>query len=453
MSQATLLLIEDDDSLREVMAFNLEDAGYRVDAVSRGRLGLAKYDAAVHDVVITDIRMPDIDGLAVLETLRGRDPRSVVVIMTAFGGADRALEAMRRGAFHYVEKPVNMATLLTILEKAVELRHATTRLERQASQAPQKHELIASSQRMSQLMRTVDKVAQTDATVLIRGESGTGKELVARAIHERSERAAKPFVALSCAAIPGDLLESTLFGHERGAFTGAVKSSQGKFVAANGGTLFLDEVGEMPLELQAKLLRALQEGEIEPVGGDPVEVDVRILAATHRDLDAEVQAGRFREDLFWRLNVVPIQLPPLRERPEDIPVLVRFFLRKHGRGAAISVSREVDEALLSYDWPGNVRELENVVQRMIALREGDQLGLPDLPDPHRPSVNSAPHSTSSGLPFELPEEGLDLRDLERRVIVATLEKHHGNQSAAARYLKIPRHVLMYRLEKYGIQTQ
>jgi DNA-binding NtrC family response regulator len=453
-TKAHILLIEDDDSLREIMAFNLEDAGFSVDVASRGLVGAKRYDPRVHDVVITDIRMPDVSGLEVLKGLRERDPLVVVVVMTAFGGGERAIEAMRHGAFHYVEKPVNMTTLLAILDKAVALRRATIGSGRAAVGAPRKHELVASSQRMSELLRTIDKVAHTDATVLITGESGTGKELVARALHERSERAEGPFVALSCAAIPADLLESTLFGHARGAFTGAVSASKGKFLAANGGTLFLDEVAELPLALQAKLLRALQEGEVEPVGGAPVAVDVRILAATHRDLVEEVAAGRFRDDLFWRLNVVPLKLPALRERPEDIPALLRFFIQKHARGAQITVTRAVDEQMIAYAWPGNVRELENVVRRMIALREGDELGLPDLPawqqradEPHL----SAP--PAQGLPFELPPDGLDLRDLERRVIIAALEKHDGNQSATARYLHIPRHVLMYRIEKYGIQTR
>jgi DNA-binding NtrC family response regulator len=452
---AHVLLIEDDDSLREVMAFNLEDAGFAVDVASKGRVGADLYNPHVHDVVITDIRMPDVSGVEVLRGLKARDPQAVVVVMTAFGGSERAIEAMRLGAFHYVEKPVNMTTLLAILDKAVALRRATTGSSRGLTRsAPQKHELVASSHRMSELLRTIDKVANTDATVLITGESGTGKELVARALHERSQRAEGPFVALSCAAIPADLLESTLFGHARGAFTGAVNASKGKFLAANGGTLFLDEVAELPLALQAKLLRALQEGEVEPVGGGTVAVDVRILAATHRDLAEEVAAGRFRDDLLWRLNVVPIKLPALRERPEDIPALLRFFIQKHARGAQVTVTRAVDERMIAYRWPGNVRELENVVRRMIALRDGDELGLPDLPawqqrvdEPHL----SAP--PTQGLPFELPPDGLDLRDLERRVIIAALEKHDGNQSATARYLHIPRHVLMYRIEKYGIQTR
>lgn len=444
-SHISVLLVEDDAALREVMVFHLEEAGYRVTAAGLAQEALDGYDPDRFDVVITDIRMPDMSGLELLTALRERDPLAVVLVITAFGGTERALEAMRRGAFHYVEKPVNTRALIALLERAAEFRHVSREHARLTT--PLRHELVAASASMNEVLRLVDKVANSDATVLILGESGTGKELIARAIHRRSERARAPFVTVSCAAIPADLLESTLFGHERGAFTGAHRASPGKFVAAEGGTLFLDEVGELPPALQSKLLRVLQEGEVDPVGAtSPTRVNVRILAATHRDLEDDVSQGRFRKDLYWRLNVIPISLPPLRDRPEDIPVLVRFFLRKHAPEDTLTVNREVDERLLEHTWPGNVRELENTVKRMTVLRESNTLTVDDIP----PRLLLSPSPPTAGLPFALPEDHLDLRALERDVIIAALDKHGGNQSATARYLKIPRHILTYRLEKYGI---
>ncbi len=448
-----LLVVEDDDSLREVLTFNLEEAGFEVTAVASGTEGLEAYDADAFDVVITDLRMPEIDGMELLDRLVERDPLAVVVMVTAFGSKDRAIEAMRRGAFHYVEKPVNKRTLLAVIETAVEYRRV--RRENRALKDGNDGKgptIVAASPEMNAVMRRVDKVADSGATVLIRGESGTGKELVARALHDRSSRSGAPFVAVNCAAIPEELLESVLFGHKKGAFTGATADSEGKFAAADGGTLFLDEIAEMSAELQSKLLRVLETGEIDTVGATrPQQVDVRILAATHRDIEGLVEEGRFREDLFYRLNVVPLEIPPLRERREDIPVLVRAFMREQA-DREITIEREVDDALMAYDWPGNVRELRNVVERMCLLCEGDRLTAEDVPSQvHTASSNATPGSDAETLPFELPEEGLDLMDLERRVIEAVLDKTDGNQSAAARYLNLPRHKLIYRLEKFGLK--
>ena len=448
-----LLVVEDDDSLREVLTFNLEEAGFEVTAVASGTEGLEAYEADAFDVVITDLRMPQIDGMELLDRLVDRDPLAVVVMVTAFGSKDRAIEAMRRGAFHYVEKPVNKRTLLAVIETAVEYRRV--RRENRALKDGNDRKgptIVAASPEMNAVMRRVDKVADSGATVLIRGESGTGKELVARALHDRSSRSRKPFVAVNCAAIPEELLESVLFGHKKGAFTGATADSEGKFAAADGGTLFLDEIAEMSAELQSKLLRVLETGEIDTVGATrPRQVDVRILAATHRDIEALVEEGRFREDLFYRLNVVPLEIPPLRERREDIPVLVRAFMREQA-DREITIEREVDDALMAYDWPGNVRELRNVVERMCLLCEGDRLTAEDVPSQvHTASSTATPGSGTETLPFELPEEGLDLMDLERRVIEAVLDKTDGNQSAAARYLNLPRHKLIYRMEKFGLK--
>lgn len=434
-----LLLVEDDDSLREVMSSNLTDAGYEVVAASGGRASLELFDPGTIDVVITDLRMPGMSGLELLDELRKRDPAVVVLVLTAFGSTEHAIEAMRRGAFHYVEKPANLTTLLMMVERALDLRNLRVSNKGQTT-------IISASPAMSRVLRLVDKIAAADVTILIRGESGTGKELVARTIHERSNRSAQAFVAVNCAAIPAELLESVLFGHEKGAFTGANKASPGKFVAAEAGTIFLDEIGEMSPMLQSKLLRVLQTGEIDIVGRNtPQMVDVRVVAATHRDLEAMVAKGEFREDLFYRLNVIPLEVPALRERPEDVPVLFRHFARQQGR-AAVEIDRDVDEALAKYHWPGNVRELENVVRRMLLLADGPRLDASDLP-----AQLSTP-KTKVGLPFELPDDELDLNEHERRIIVAALDKFDGNQSAAARYLRIPRHVLLYRLEKYEIDV-
>lgn len=446
-----ILLAEDDDSLREVMTFNLEEAGFSVDAAEDGQRALETFDPERHDAVVTDLRMPQMDGMELLSRLLERDPAVVVVVVTAYGNSDRALEAMRRGAFHYVEKPVNNLALQTVIKKAVD--HRRTQREnvelKERVQGRERPTLVASSPAMNEVLRTVDKIATSDATILIEGESGTGKELIARAIHDRSDRAQARFVAINCAAIPSELLESILFGHEKGAFTGADRASEGKFSAADGGTLFLDEIAEMPPKLQSKLLRVLQEGEIEVVGSNrPCPVDVRVVAATHQNLTELVDQGKFRQDLFFRLNVIPLRIPPLRERREDIPVLFRFFLRKYAEGERIEVDREVDDALLGYDWPGNVRELQNIVERMVLLRDDDRITVDDVPRVIGKDHDLPAHEGS--LPFRLPEDGLDLMELEKNVIMAALDKMDGNQSATARYLNIPRHVLLYRLEKFGI---
>ena len=460
MADNRILLVEDDDSLREVVAFNLSEGGFAVDTAPNGKEALACYHSERHSVVLTDLKMPGIDGLELLRRLRKREAGAVVVMMTAHGTLDTAVTAMQEGAFHYVEKPVNNRTLLAVLHRAVEHSHLGRENEalRHAADGGARPDklIISTSPAMNNVLRLVDKVADSDATITILGESGTGKELIARAIHERSSRRARPFVTVNCAAIPPDLLESLLFGHAKGAFTGATQASQGKFAAADRGTLFLDEIGEMSAGLQSKLLRVLQEGEVDVVGSNqPRAVDVRVLSATNQNLEKLVAEGSFRNDLYYRLNVIPITIPPLRARREDIPVLFRHFIRKHGRGLSFSVAPEVDDCLLRHEWPGNVRELENLTERMLLLSEGQTLGKVDVPAAIRQVArpDSAELSTlpKEGLPFDLPEDGLDLMDLERRIIQAALDRAGGNQSAAARYLSIPRHVLLYRMEKYGIR--
>lgn len=439
--KAHLLLIEDDESLRDVLAINLEDFGFGVDQAADGPQALAMFDPQRHDLVLTDLHLPGMQGLEVLERLHAIDPQAVVLVLTAFGGAGRALEAVQRGAFHYVEKPVNTRALVHELERALAHRRGTRKDGVTTSQS-----MVASSPAMNAVLRVVDRVANSMAPVMILGESGVGKELVAHAIHERSERARAPFIAVNCAAIPPELLESTLFGYEKGAFTGAHKRTDGKFIAADGGTLFLDEIAEMSASLQSKLLRVLQDGLVERVGSvEPEQVNVRIVTATHQDLKAKMEDGTFRQDLYYRLHVVPVNVPPLRERREDIPVLMRHFLRQHG--IDFEIDESVDRAFLSYRWPGNIRELRNVVERMVLLhdREG-KLGESDIPTELH--LDAATHHDDFSFP--LPDEGLDLQQFETHLIMKVMNHVGGNQSAAARYLNIPRHVLVYRLDKFGI---
>lgn len=434
-----ILLVEDDKNLAKVLQFHLEEAGHHVTYSPSADEALS-LDLKSFELILTDLNMPGTDGLEFLAKLKALNVSAAAVVLTAYGSTDRAVAAMQAGAFHYVEKPVHAKALLAIVERALEF--SRVRAENQTLRG-RKHEIISASPSMSHLLEVVDRVADTDHTILIRGESGTGKELVARALHNGSSRAKAAFVAVNCAAIPDELLESTLFGHEKGAFTGATARHEGKFLLADGGTIFLDEIAEMSLRLQAKLLRILQESELEVVGGGaPKPVDIRVIAATNQDLEALMREGHFREDLFYRINVVPLFIPPLRHRPEDIPVLLRFFLRKHAQDKDVRVSRGLDAALIQYHWPGNVRELENVAKRMLVLRRTDTLELTDLPGE---LSTKAPHV--SGLPFLLPPGQLDLKKLENDIIRAALDMHQGNQSATARYLNIPRHVLLYRLEK------
>ena len=447
-----VLIIEDDASLLEILSFNLQEHGFQVTQASTGAQGLAAYEPTRHEVVLTDLKLPDMDGLEVLSALKAQDAQVVVVILTAFGSTTRAVNAMRQGAFHYIEKPVNTRALVGLLERARDHRkrlHPSPGREDDAAYEPL---IVAASPHMSAVLRVVDKIAPSDVPVLIRGESGTGKELVARTIHARSARRQGPLIAVNCAAIPADLLESVLFGHERGAFTGATSGHRGKFLAADGGTIFLDEIAELAAPLQSKLLRVLQNGEVDVIGqAKPARVDVRVISATHQDMEACVARQAFRQDLLYRLNVIPLQIAPLRERPEDIPVLLRHLVRRlEPTQANLPIDRAVDDALLAHTWPGNVRELENVVKRMLLLRDGPGLSAQDIPPELRPQAQAQAQAPPQGLPFALPEDGLDLVALERRIIEAALRKHEGNQSATARYLNIPRHVLLYRMEKYGI---
>ncbi|GMV42023.1 MAG: sigma-54-dependent Fis family transcriptional regulator [Myxococcales bacterium] len=448
-----VLVVEDDASLRTVLRFNLEEEGYDVTLLERGDAALSHLTALrePYDLVITDVKMPGADGNAVLAAARRLHPKTQVIVMTAFGTVEQAVAAMEAGAVDYVTKPFRRAELKARIARVMD--RAALERENQAlrAQVMEGAEIVTASPRMQEVLRVAERVAAADATVLLEGESGTGKELVARLLHARSARAGGPLVPVNCAALPRELLESELFGHERGAFTGAARAHQGKFERASGGTLFLDEIGELPIELQAKILRVLEEGIVDRVGSSQrVSVDVRIVAATNRDLRREVQAGHFREDLYHRLSVVPIALPPLRERPEDVPLLVSHFIRQSREGAGVTVAPALLAEMQRRRWPGNVRELKNTVARMLLLRRGDVLDLADLATP---GGSPAPAETPAGVltpgRLVLPETPFSLPDLEREVILKALERHGGNQSATARYLGIPRHVLLYRLEKFG----
>ncbi len=444
-----ILLVDDDPSLRRVTEYTLEQAGYQVAAAADGQEGLRLFHERTPDLVITDLQMPKLSGTELLAGIKAVRPELLVIVITAFGTIEQAVEAMKQGAHDFLTKPVSRDALLLAVEKAfalLGLKEENRRLRERLDQQVEFSHLIGSSDAMRGVLEIVRRAAPFDATVLISGESGTGKELVARAIHQSSDRRNGPFIAVNCAAIPAELLESELFGHRRGAFTGAVADRVGKFERASGGTIFLDEIGELPAVLQPKLLRVLQEQEVEPVGGQPRRIDVRVLAATNRDLDAALGTGAFREDLYYRLAVIPVTIPPLRARPEDIPLLTRHFLAKHG-APALRLSEAAMSELVNYPWPGNVRELENTVQRMIVLRRGDTLDSADLPDKLRQRQVEA---DGAGKVLKLPEEGYSLEQLEREAVLQALQRCRWNQSRAAAFLRIPRHVLLYRMEKYGI---
>jgi DNA-binding NtrC family response regulator len=443
-----ILVVDDEPPQLEILRLILASEGYDVVTAGSGRSALAALRRQPFELVLTDLKMPDLSGIELLEAVLREQPAACVLIMTAHGSIDSAVEAMRKSAFDYLTKPLDRDVLLLALSRALERKHLVDenrRLREELRGRFRVENLVGAHGSMQEVFRVVHKVARSCSTVLIYGESGTGKELVARAIHVTSERRDRPFSAVSVAALPETILEAELFGYEKGAFTGADARKIGLFEQASGGTLFLDEVGELKRDLQVKLLRVLQEREITRVGGtEPVPVDVRVVAATNRDLEREVREGRFREDLFYRLNVIPIALPPLRERRTDIPLLVDHFLAKHGEpGRTRKIAPDALEALVAYAWPGNVRELESVVERTLLLADGDLVRLDDLP----PAVRMRTPTLAGGLPIEIPDAGLDLDELERSLILRALDKAGGNVTRAARLLGLSRRTLQYRLEK------
>ncbi len=436
----SILVVEDDDSLRDALLLTLEAAGHRVQGASGGHEALDLIDREGFNMVVSDLRMAPMDGLQLLSEIHGRHPGLPVMLMTAFGEVDKAVAAMRGGACDFMLKPFEPKALLDQIA-----RYAIP---------PQAEGVIAEDPRSRDVLLLASRVARTEATVLLTGESGTGKEVFARYIHDQSSRARGPFVAINCAAIPDTLLEATLFGHERGAYTGAQTAQAGKFEQANGGTLLLDEISEMPLGLQAKLLRVLQEREVERVGGkQPVALDIRVLATSNRDMVAEVKAGRFREDLYYRLNVFPLLIPALRERPGDILPLAKHFLALQGSsvGRVIRLDGAAEAKLAAYDWPGNVRELENVVQRAMILAPGDTI----TPESLSLSLSSPPPAAAIR-PIETEQNVVsvsdaapaNMKDLERQHILDTLAKVGGSRKKAVELLGISERTLRYKLAQY-----
>jgi len=445
MAHSRILLVDDDESIRKVLGYMLEEAGYGVESAPGADAGLRMASARRPDLVLSDIKMPGKDGLELLRELRVLDPSIPVIILTAFGTVGTAVEAMKHGASDYLTKPIARDDLLLTVAKTLKLHRLEAENEdlRETLRDRFRFEsMVGLSPAMTEVFTTLRKVAATEATVLITGESGTGKELIARAIHFNSPRRSQRMVTINCAAIPHDLLESELFGHVRGSFTGAIRDKVGKFEHAHGGTLFLDEIGATPLVLQVKLLRALQEREVDRVGGDaPIQVDVRIVAATNRALASLVASGEFREDLFYRLNVVPVRVPPLRERAGDLPLLVRHFVAKFADGR-VTVTREAIDALEHYRWPGNVRELENFCERIVLMRSHDVIDA------------AAVAAQLVALERETPAAiGATLHEIERTAIVDALRASGWNRSRAARRLGVARHILLYRMKKFDIRDE
>ncbi|MFT5584340.1 MAG: DNA-binding NtrC family response regulator [Cognaticolwellia sp.] len=436
----SILLVDDDPTIREVGAYNLRKSGLVVDVAENGADALARFDPTRHQLVITDLSMPEVDGMELMVALHKRVPGLPVVMVTAHGSVDRAVAAMQAGAWSFIEKPFARDQLTLVAARALET--ARLRADNKRLRSVERP-ILGSSVEMRRTLDLVDRVAASSASVLVIGESGTGKELVARRIHARSPRSDRPFVAVNCAAIPGDLLEAELFGHAKGAFTGAISARPGRFRSADGGTLFLDELGEMPLAVQGKLLRVLQEGQVDVVGSDnPVSVDVRVVAATNQDLDAMVLAKVFRSDLLFRLDVVRVEVPALRERSDDIPFLVQSFLEELSP-RVLAFSDAAMAVLKGRLWPGNVRELRNLVERVSILAPGPIIEPQDL------SSGARPQQSSAWLD-QLPE-GISLVDVEAQLIVHVLGKESWNVSQAARRLGVPRHILAYRIQKYGIE--
>ncbi len=460
-SKPRVLIVDDDTSLREFLEIFLAKEGYRVDSAASGQDALEKLKANNFNLVITDVRMPGMDGVELLRAVKAMDPGLPVILITAFASLDAAVEAMKEGAWDYLTKPFRIEELRNVVENAISSRQeqalkpvdSRDKIYRLGS-------MLARSQSMLKIFQIIPKVANSPSSVLITGESGTGKELVARAIHNLGNRKDEPFVVVNCAGIPETLLESELFGHKRGAFTGADRDKLGLFALANRGTIFLDEIGELPMMLQVKLLRVVQQRSFTPIGGtSSVEVDCRIIAATNRNLEKEVTEGNFREDLYYRLNVIHIRMPPLRERTEDIPLLVQYFLDKYSKQQGKSmqgISSFAMEALLQYPFPGNVRELENIIERSVALSTSNLI-LPEslyiAKHRHGNNFSDSDEKSATGL-CEIPAEGLNLDellgDIEKKLLIKALEMANGRKTEAAKLLGVNFRSFRYRLSKYGI---
>jgi two-component system response regulator AtoC len=464
VSAARILVVDDEKLLRWAVRDRLAEEGFKVEEAGSGAEAIPVLRRGELDLALLDLQLPDTDGIALLREARAADPGLLCVLMTAFASVDSAVEAMKLGAYDYLGKPVDMDDLVLTVQRALEttrLRREVRALRRSLETGTGPARLLHRSDAMHEVFSVIERVARTDTTVLIRGESGTGKGLLARVIHDASPRAQAPFLTVTCTALQETLLESELMGHERGAFTDAKERKKGLFELAHGGTLFLDEIGDVPPSFQAKLLTLLEEKTFRRVGGtEDLRADVRILVATHRDLEQRVKEGKFRQDLFYRLNVLPVTVPPLRERAGDVPLLVQHFLDRYARefGSAVrSISREALDILEAYSWPGNVRELRNAVERMVLLARGEELGRADLPAEILAAgapAGGAP-STASGDgaagPSTLPPAGVDLAELERGLVEQALRRARGNQTRAGKLLGLNREQIRYRVEKFDLR--
>lgn len=450
-----VLVVDDEENLRRVTQLKLQQASYEATTASDGVQALELLARHPQDLIITDLKMPGMSGMDLLRRVKEDYPEVIVIVVTAFGTIESAVEAMRLGAHDYIIKPVNADALKLVVSRALEHHRLREEVKNLRSMVDSKYgfeNIVGKSKALLATLDNASRAAQSDATVLIRGETGTGKELLAKAIHFNSSRRDRPFIVINCGAIPKELLESELFGHTKGSFTGALANKKGKIEMADQGSLFLDEIGEMPLDLQVKMLRLIQEREIERIGApNATKVNVRIIAATHRNLEAMVEDGTFREDLYYRLAVIPLILPPLRERPDDIAELVAIFFKKF-KERQNRLDLKVPPSLLPYfsihRWPGNVRELENVVERLVVLTPGSEVSVEDLPDflrRERPPLEA--------IHLELPPEGISLEAVERELVMRALHKCNWNQTKAAAYLDISRKVLIYRMEKFALKQE
>ena len=459
MGTHSILIVDDEIQNREYLSEILSDEGYSITTAINGKDAILRLTEDTFQVVLTDLQMPELDGLGVIEYLVENKMNTIGILYTGYGSVKTAVDAMKLGAFDYITKPFKADEIKVVVKKALDhlaLQEENIYLKQQLKARYRFENIVGTSEKMQKIFGLIDKVASTDSTVLILGESGTGKELVARALHYNSMRSANAFIPVNCGAIPEELLESELFGHEKGAFTGAFRTRIGRFELACGGSIFLDEISEMSPNLQVKLLRVIQEREFERVGGiKTIRADVRIIAATNKNLEEEVAEGRFREDLYYRLNVIPIHLPPLREKTDDIPLLIKHFLEKYSEGKSpkkVEFSKKAITALMRYRWPGNVRELENLVERMVVLSDSAIIDVADLPE----KVLTGATVITSGIPqLDLPETGIDLstavNEFERSIIVQALNKSNWVKNRAAKLLHVNRTTLVEKIKKQKLQ--